>query len=628
MTLAITIYALSLVPKGLEKTKFAVQRLVIAFIATIVLVVTVFCYVYEPKQLIQFPETYIGESFFTFVSFPVFLLRYILQTLNLQIPLVLGLPLSITLILTTWVAIVTISVRAIRKLVPAFCRSAKIPPIITTMSEKRNEKLGLFLLTTIAFIVRALPIIRSQFPTGFDTPFYVGTMQGKFTYPDPLWSIDINYMNYMITPLAYFILRIFGVVFGICRPLSISFISIIDLIPAVFHGATCLVMYSLTKTLTKNRNVALIAAFFIIFSPKELRITSDLYKNLFAIPVMLTTLQWYLKTISTHSLKHLLITLILLCTTLGLHTYPSLFLLITMIAYAPLHLLSRPCLSKRLFAIAFVSFIIIVLSSALIYTFSLTHFILHDRFVLSVFTPWPNEPKAVVHRIPALTNYGQETLSFLLAGIGLTYLLHKRNNEALLMITWLATTFIIIQPTLFKTFVWGDLDAKVPRFLLHLSLPMSVLAAIGAEESIKVISQIRLPITLSKRININFPTKIRGIFICSFISLLFLTLILIPLPSILKSGPGLSNSHYHAIIWLDNTAPLDSTVNSSEGTYRNRSTWLTHLNPPWVDAPNNYLLQPYNRGYPALYQSPYYDKIYDNQEAQVLFYFYKTTLFQ
>jgi hypothetical protein len=455
------------------------------------------------------------------------------------------------------------------------------------------EIYALILLGIIAIAVRVVPIFRYQVPTGWDTRYYVGILQG-----DPT-SVFTN------TIFAYFTLRALGTLFVRTQLFPLSQLILVELIPTVFNLLISLTMYSLGKKLTGSSRVGLLAGIFTALSLRQLRITSDLYRNMMAIPLLLVALQSYNNILQKRNLRGFVVVFLLLCTIPLIHPAPALILFLTMTTYAVACLFWRFNLKERLLRSTLT--IALLLSVGFVGTALANAF--HWSYWL-VGEPWPHEPITPAHKLSVITNDGKEILPLSLAIISVPFLLKRRKEDSLLILSWTAVSFILAEQSLFHLYCpYIPEGLKLPRFLMHFTFPMSILASISVEEIVKKLTGVHaFKIAEGVRLH-TLNTRKLGVlmFLCSMllVSSLFIW------SQVMTLGPVVSLKDYQALYWLEVHSPQNSTVDTSRNYYTELYAILTHLNPRGDFTAYNYYVQIGTDADP-LNRDPNYNKIYDN----------------
>jgi hypothetical protein len=122
----------------------------------------------------------------------------------------------------------------------------------------------------------------------------------------------------------------------------------------------------------------------------------------------------------------------------------------------------------------------------------------------------------------------------------------------ILIVDWFFATFIIAEQTLFHVYFWYDAP-KVPRFLMLVYMPLTILAAVGFQWVLSVFNWVKSQ---------NLQLWLKTIFTCFLIGTLLLSGWLYVANQPLHS---ISINEYHAIIFLDHFAPAEGIVSAKGG---------------------------------------------------------------
>ena len=253
----------------------------------------------------------------------------ILARTEMEIPIYLGLLISVPTLLLTWGFLVSTISKYVgtRRSSPSQSRENQGTPEFF-LRYKVTDGVLLGISTAVAVLIRAIPLVIGSMPTGFDTAYYIGTLQSseKLSWPKTAWHRD--------TPIAYLILTIMGAVMRIARPLPVYQVKFVELLPVAFHALSAVAVYGLVKEATKSSRSAVLASFLTSSAFSQLRMSFDLYKNIIGIAVLAFCFKAYLLLIRKKGKRHFVVTLILLCSLLGIHPYPALILILTLSTYA------------------------------------------------------------------------------------------------------------------------------------------------------------------------------------------------------------------------------------------------------------------------------------------------------
>jgi hypothetical protein len=573
-----------------------IKNLILSF-AGVALVVIMYCYFFDPLEIVKFPRTDFGLAFFNFISFPVILLHRILESTHLEIPTYLGVFLGISLILATWAFIAKIGKSALKKLQKGISVAKQQTEFESEIKPSGlAEKLALFMLVLATILIQAVPLLTLQTPVGGATAYYTGVMQRN---PNTPIAPD--------SPFAYLTLIGLGIVVAMNYPLVLSQSKMVGLVPVALQVATVITMYSLARNLTKNNKIAIVAAALTAFTISEVIYA---YRDSMATPLLLTALLAYSKMLQIRKPTYALLFIALTFATLATHLIPALILLTTIISFATLQtVLTADRKSLRHFLT-----IITLLSLAAALITPVTQ--LYGWNLWTVFGSWPHDPQVSLFKLTTITRDGKDAMLFILTAIGFPYLLKTRKDEDALLLTWLLTTFILANQTLFHVYFVSIDEEVLPRFLFRLGLPLSLTAAIGVVKSAFTFSETK--ITVEKH-NQGRPTMtIAAILIVVVLASAGLSAFII----ISKFTPHATQGDYYAALWLGGYSPKNSTLETHYFQDRQVFTSLTHLFWPGTPGENVYFVQVRPK---AMFQYNWnrnpVDKVYSSREDTIRFYY-------
>lgn len=242
----------------------------------------------SPDAIWRFPSTELGEAVSSLLSLPVSILHTVLGLLRMQIPIYLGLMISVPTLLLTWILIATILSKHLHRREPRITQPENRKRFSLALRAEAADRILLTLSVAVAVLIRAIPLIVGSMPTGFDTPYYIGTLQNspKLRWPETAWHRD--------TPIAYLIFVAIGAVLRIARPLQASQVKFIELIPVAFQALSAIAAYSLTKEATGSSKSAVLGSLLSSSAFSQLRMSFDLYKNILGISILAFSLEAYL----------------------------------------------------------------------------------------------------------------------------------------------------------------------------------------------------------------------------------------------------------------------------------------------------------------------------------------------
>jgi len=575
---------------------YSIKNLVLLF-AGVALVAIMYCYLFDPLEIVKFPRTDFGLAFFSFISFPVILLHRFLESTSLQIPTYVGVFLGICLILAAWASIAKIGKIALKRLqkgVSVASRPTEFEPEMK--SSRLTEKLALFILVLATILIQVVPLLTLQTPVGGATAYYIGVMQRN---PNTPISPD--------SPFAYLTLIELGIVVAMNYPLVLSQSKMVGLVPVALQVATVITMYSLARNLTKNNKIAIVAAVFTAFTINEVIYA---YRDLMATPLLLTALLAYSKMLQTRKSTYTLSFITLTFATLATHLIPTLILFTTIISFVTL----QPVLATNRKSLRHFLTIITLLGLAAVLITPVTQ--VYGWNLWTVFGPWPHDPQVSVFKLTTITRDGKDVMLFVFAAIGLPYSLKARKDEDMLLLTWLLATFILANQTLFHVYFVTIDDEVFPRFLLRLCLPLGLTAAIGIVKSAFTLSETK--ITVEKPARGKLATTTAVILIAVVLVVAGLSAFI----TISKFTPHAGQGDYYAALWLGGHSPKNSTLETYYFQDRQVYTALMHLFQPGTPAENVYFVQirpeamfQYNWN-----QNPV-DKVYSSREDTIRFYY-------
>jgi len=515
----------------------------------------------DPGSVWRFPSTGLGALVFRLLSLPVSILHTALALLGVEIPIYLGLLISVPTLLLSWALLLTTISRRLGGEGSGQGRGRVRPSLI--LRHRPADRTLLAVSLAVAVLVRAVPLIIGYMPTGFDTPYYIGTLQGspKLRWPETAWHRD--------TPVAYLLLTAIGAVLRITRPIPQSEVRFVELLPVVLHAMVAAGAYSLTKKATGSSRSAVLGSLLASSAPSQLRMSFDLYKNILGISILAFSLGSYLSLIRERRASFFFITLILLCILLGIHPYPALILILTLLTYT----LGSYLLSAdrggggRVLLITLTLFL-----AAAIILAPLTHRFLRESPLID--EPWPHEPTTPIFRMPVLTQRGGEFLLLTAGTAGLIYCLLKGRRGEVLLSVWLLVTFVLAEQTPFQVFFEAGESEKVPRFIWHLAYPNSILGAVGIVQAVKL---------LGGSIPARAPDRrvLRLVFATAVLSLLLSLHTSGAVIYMADYGPMMERSNYTAMIWLDLHSTESSGLTSLYPHHLKQYLWQTHLKAPW-----------------------------------------------
>ena len=515
----------------------------------------------------RFPSTELGIQIFGLLSIPVSLLHSVLIFLKIEIPIYLGILISVPTLLLTWTFLISTISKRIRSKIPGPIQPERTREPISFPTSQTRDRILLAVSMALAVLIRAIPLIVGPLPTGFDTPYYIGTMQAspKLRWPKPAWHRD--------TPIAYLILASLGAVLQIARPLPMSQAKFVELLPVAFHAISVLALYSLAREATGSPRSAVLASLLASSAFSQLRMTFDLYKNVLGISVLAFSLEAYLILIHKGGKRHFVTALILLCTLLGIHPYPALILVLSLSTYALGSYLLSPkrseCRSTLLTTLT------LFLAAALILA-PLTYRFLAESPLID--EPWPHKPTTPIFRMPVFTQEGKEFFLLTAGLIGLLYCtLNREDNTTPLLSIWLLVTIVLAEQTLFQVFFEAGESEKVPRFIWHLAYPGSILGAIGIVQVTNILFE-SVHTQTNPNSNHGIPTKI---FVSAGLSLLLVFHTASAIIYMSDYGPMMESSNYTAMIWLDSHSIESTGLKSLYPHHLKQYLWQTHLKAPW-----------------------------------------------
>ena len=142
---------------------------------------------------------------------------------------------------------------------------------------------GFFLAFVSGFIVRLVPELLSfPHPIGFDTVYYAARMKNGIVWYH--WS------SFFSTWLIYFI---FVPMYSLIRVDPFLLLKIVG--PLLYGGSTAGIYYFAWKGLNWSAKKSLLAAVFFVFQLAALRISWDLYRNVFGLMLLLFALPFFKK---------------------------------------------------------------------------------------------------------------------------------------------------------------------------------------------------------------------------------------------------------------------------------------------------------------------------------------------
>jgi len=521
----------------------------------------------SPDAIWRFPSTELGVGIFRLLSLPVSILHAALGILRIEIPIYLGLMISVPTLLLTWILIATTLSKHIYPKVPRIAQPESRECFRLGSSPEATDRVLLTLSVVVGVLIRAIPLLIGSMPTGFDTSYYIGTLQDspKLRWPETAWHRD--------TPVAYLILMTMGAVLRITRPLQISQVKFVELIPVALHTLCAIAAYSLTKEATGSPRSAVLASLLSSSALSQLRMSFDLYKNVLGISALAFSLEAYLLLIQTRGNSHFAATLILLCILLGIHAYPALILILTLSTYAVRDRLLPP--RTRGHKPALSTTLTLFLAAAIILA-PLTYRFLAESPLVD--EPWPHEPTTPIFRIPVLTQEGKEFLLLTVGVAGFLYCILNGDSDAkILLAIWLLTTSVLAEQTLFQVFFEASESEKVPRFIWHLAYPNSILGAIGIIQVTSLLSN-GVPAQGKPIPNHKMLTTALASATLSLLLTLHTANAVIYMSDY---GPMMERSNYAAMIWLDTHSIESSGLESLYPQHMRQYLWQTHLRAPW-----------------------------------------------
>ena len=578
-------------------------NLILAGIGCVITFAIIFTFTQNPEMIWRFPSTKLGVLIFGLLSIPVSLLHRVLGFLGMEIPIYLGLLISVPTLLLTWALIISTVSKRMPTRIPATTQPKRTGEPSPFLGSQTSERLLLVASVALAALIRAVPIIIGPLPTGFDTPYYIGTLQGspKLRWPETAWHRD--------TPIAYLIFAALGAVFQIPRPLPVSQAKYVELLPVAFHAISALAAYSLTREATGSPRSAVLASLLASSAFSQLRMSFDLYKNILGISALAFSLEAYLILNRRRGKRYFATMLILLCTLLGIHPYPALILILTLSTYALGDYLLSPkrgdCKST------FIITLTLFLTAAVILA-PLTYRFLAESPLID--EPWPHQSTTPIFRIPVLTQEGREFFLLTVGAVGFLYCIMKRGSKGgIILSIWFLVTGVMAEQTLFQIFFEAGESEKVPRFIWHLAYPNSILGAIGivqAMNSLHGTSSPRTKPTPNHRITIK-------IFVSAMISLLLILHIANAVIFMADYGPMMERSNYNAMIWLDSHSIESSGLKSLYPHHLKQYLWQTHLKAPWERAvvQDLFYLRIYGPEEYDLHAT--YDRVFDAESVQL-----------
>ncbi len=558
----------------------------------------------NPDSIWRFPSTELGSLLSRLLSLPVSILHIILARTGIEIPIYLGLLISVPTLLLTWGFLVGSISKYVgtRRESPSQSRENHGTPEFF-LRYKVTDGVLLGLSTAVAVLIRAIPLIIGSMPTGFDTAYYIGTLQSseKLRWPETAWHRD--------TPIAYLIFTVIGAALQITQPLPAYQVKFVELLPVAFHAISALAVYGLVKEATKSSRSAVLASFLTSSAFSQLRMSFDLYKNIIGIAVLAFCFMAYLLLIRERGKRHFAVMLILLCSLLGIHPYPALILILTLSTYAlGTYLLSYDKGERK--SILTVT-LTLFLAAAVILT-PLTYRFLTESPLID--EPWPHEPTTPIFRIPIFTQEGREFLLLTVSFVGLLYCsLNKTSKPRTILVIWLLVTIVLSEQTFFQVFFEAGESEKVPRFIWHLAYPNSILGAIGITQVINLIDN-----DFPLRSTPTYSTKSSTMIFPSIVLSLLLLLHTANATMLMSEyGPMMEESNYTAMIWLDTHSIENSGLESLYPHHMKQYLWQTHLKASWEDVEVQDLF------YLRIYGSEEYDlniefnKVYDAEIVQL-----------
>ncbi len=580
--------------------------LILTGVGCVITLVIVYAFQTNPDSIWRFPSTELGVLIFRLISLPVSTLHMFLVLPGIDIPIYLGLLVSVPALLLTWVLLID---ALLRRMKPVKTESVQMRtaegPSRSFLTGRFEERILLLSSVIVAILIRAIPFVLGDMPTGFDTAYYIGTLQGspKLRWPETAWHRD--------TPIAYLILTVIGAVLQITRPLPASQVKFVELIPVAFHAVSVLAAYSLAKKATMNARSAALASLFASSAFSQLRMSFDLYKNILGISVLAFSLEAYLLLIQRRTGRYFVASLILLCVLLGIHPYPALILILTLSTYALSDYLLQPKTGEENKAVS--TTLILFLATGIILAPLTLRFLTESPLIDD---PWPHEPTTPIFRMPVFTQEGREFLLLTVGAVGFIHCILNRDSKAKTLFSiWLLVTVVLAEQTIFQVFFEAEESEKVPRFIWHLSYPNSILGAIGITQANKRLNNKNKISTESE--HSPKPEMQKSIFIPVIISLILLLHTWNAITYMSDYGPMMERSNYTAMVWLDSRSIESSGLDSLYPQHMKQYVWQTHLKAPWETGIIRDIF------YLRIYESEEhdlrtdFDRVYDAGEVQL-----------
>lgn len=271
-----------------------------------------------------------------------------------------------------------------------------------------------------------------------------------------------------VPPLTFNILAGFHALFSL---FGASLMTSLKIGSALISAVVAFSVYFLTKRLTKNTGIAVLAAFLAVFMHANVRMSQDLWKNALAASLTPLSVLFFWQGIKTHKKINFLLAGFLLGLIALTHELSAGVLGIAYISYIAFVGGYRKQLPRwEIKGIAMTFLVAVPIGGAI--------FIANSGTIASVGSVSPFFAEKVSHQIEFYSEFIGPLL-LVLAIIGILSMLYRRKAEDIFLLSWILSALILAQPCISTNYIW--------RFILLTGIPLAISASIGVFDGIRAV---------------------------------------------------------------------------------------------------------------------------------------------
>ena len=438
------------------------------------------------RALQRFPSDSFATYLFDFISLPLIVLHWLIDSYELKIPWIAGWTLSAMIVL--------ISLRFISRKMPKVlgahdtadnpsARASREQPYSVTSDHSLFNRLGFLFVGLIAFSVRALPALTHTIPAGCDTPLYVSAMQNK---------IPSEYIGGPLRQILYGQLLTLGAVLQLPYPIPPRYVILVEVIPILYHTINALLLYAAMKTCIRDVRIALFSAVFMATALGVLRITWDLYKLILTIPFSLITLQLFSSSLKTGRKRSILLSILFLGFTISSHLTLGGLLVFTLALALLMRAVSYENSAHSLLLKSRILTVVVVFGILILPSVSSSlarRFLFSDWYSGNIGGFLPSTPEVGVASLVGLFRWvGVIPLLFAFVALISTWNFHQRDVNPFRF--WFIVSLFMIEQALFHTY---SSTSQIHRVELIASIPVAAVAGMGVARCLDLLRSFRRP---------------------------------------------------------------------------------------------------------------------------------------